>query len=739
MKSLYININNEQIQSNEELEVLNYDLDSDFFFYLGEKIAKGCKVENENALITDFNTKDNEEDYRQIIAQWNEIKAVLFSERCEGKFSFTLPEGYIHWMKFHPLYVSVYDINFSQGESVVISIDLEELYEDSVEYLQRKILRKLQHDDLYLEIDEIVFNDDAVTRKSPIVRRLKEKYSGIGFKSYKKWSESFEDAENDSLIQQEESPSNDFLYLIRKNEDVLKILNKDGSLVNQLETILIADSKFHAYFQSNMPPYLLGLNTADDNLYFISAKQILCLGNWIAGKLYVPLFSRWYNSELRIYDHRSSCYDKEVIVHDDFKTFCIKDKYDYTTCYNVENGICKCQTDLINTEINSELPYVRDKYADIPTSISTQTGEKVIIPGFKANIYLGSENGTDIFWVTKKCQPGQFRFKESFIADKKGNILRNHEFHLAFPLAGKYILNIHNYHLKSISKLNGDIVMKCDIKMSDIDILNYKEIEPDVFRFGHSFGLGNTFLFLLVKEKVFCQKYNKYYYCIFDKLYKRTDNQMLGEMSDSIKNGFDLPDNMFFAKLFKRNDTVDNLYRDGELIYQLKDKESVCLNNRDDGLYVCGISENRIIINVDSRYYKILDYNSNEIARIDFTNITDCYYNGKLYYYSGTQLGYYDYCGMKHSINYKATEYIDQIEIVSSDFLIIRYKTRRHEKAVIIDMEGNIVIEAKRITLEPIFKRYLEVLDENYNNFIYDNTCKMLAQLDSGDKILILE
>lgn len=42
MKTLYININKEQIQSNEELEVLKRDLDSDFFFYLGEKIAKGC-------------------------------------------------------------------------------------------------------------------------------------------------------------------------------------------------------------------------------------------------------------------------------------------------------------------------------------------------------------------------------------------------------------------------------------------------------------------------------------------------------------------------------------------------------------------------------------------------------------------------------------------------------------------------------------------------------------------------
>ena len=159
MKTLYININNEKIQSKEELEVLNYDLDSDFFFYLGEKIAKGCKVKNENALITDFNTKDNEEDYKQIIAQWNEIKAILFSEKCEGEFRFTLPNGYIHWLKFHPQYVSVYHRNFSNGESTIITIDLEELYEDSVEDLQRKILRKLQRDDLHKEIDEIVFND----------------------------------------------------------------------------------------------------------------------------------------------------------------------------------------------------------------------------------------------------------------------------------------------------------------------------------------------------------------------------------------------------------------------------------------------------------------------------------------------------------------------------------------------------------------------------------------------------
>ena len=200
MKTLYININNEQIQSNDGLEVLKHDLDSDFFFYLGEKIAKGCNVENENALITDFNIKDNEDDYKQIIDQWNELKNILFSEECKGFFDFTLPNGYIHWLRYSEKYNSIYERNFSHGEPTIITIDMEELYEDSVEDLQRKILRKLKSDDLFCDIDEIVFNDDVVIRKSPIVCNVKEKYEGIGFKAYKKWLQENDRFEQKNII-----------------------------------------------------------------------------------------------------------------------------------------------------------------------------------------------------------------------------------------------------------------------------------------------------------------------------------------------------------------------------------------------------------------------------------------------------------------------------------------------------------------------------------------------------------
>ena len=216
MKTLYININNEQIQSNEELKVLEHDLDGDFFFYFGGKIAKGCNIDNEYAVITDFNTEDYKEEYKQITTQWNEIKTILFSEECKGRFELTLPNGYIHWLKFHPQYVSVYDRNFSHGEPDVITIDLEELYEDSIEDLQRRILRKLQRDDMYKIIDEIIFNDNAVTRKSPIVLTIKENYDCIGFKTYKKW---LEDQKNEEDIPT--TPSNP------KSFKIIKILDYD--------------------------------------------------------------------------------------------------------------------------------------------------------------------------------------------------------------------------------------------------------------------------------------------------------------------------------------------------------------------------------------------------------------------------------------------------------------------------------------------------------------------------------
>ena len=188
MKVLYINLSDCPISSSDELINLNHNLIDDFFFYLGDKIANGCKVPNENALITDFDTLDNKQDYDLILSQWNEVKRLLFSEEVTGSFNFELPSGYLHWLRYNEDYNHVYEANFSNGGSRSITIDLEELYDDSIEALKRKIMRKLQKDDLYLEIDEIVFNDEAVNQKSRIIRTIKDNYDSIGFIKFEKWN-----------------------------------------------------------------------------------------------------------------------------------------------------------------------------------------------------------------------------------------------------------------------------------------------------------------------------------------------------------------------------------------------------------------------------------------------------------------------------------------------------------------------------------------------------------------------
>ena len=719
MKTLYININKEQIQSNDELEVLKHDLDSDFFFYLGEKIAKGCKAENENALITDFNTQENDEDYKQIISQWNEIKAILFSEECNGKFELTLPYGYIHWLRYSEKYNHVHDKNFSHGESPVISIDLEELYEESVEDMQRKVLRTLKRNDLYLGVDEIVFNDDAVTRKSPIVRTIKEKYEGIGFKTYKKWLERGEVVENQLPEEKEPKIGSSFLYLIRKEHDVFKVLDKEGRVVEPLETILVVDYRFIAYLQSDMPPYLLGLNTADDKLYFISPKQILCIGDWYNGKLYTS-YELWKNPQLGKYSIYSNLYEKEVILQDDFKTFCIKDKFDYTTYYSVESGVCKCLSEG-NITRKSELPYEIDDSEDIPISVSTITGEKIIIPGFRANIYLGNYNGVDIFWATKNCVRGQHRFKESFIVDIDGNIIRKYGYNHALTIGGKYILNVSTRGAESISTLNGNEIIKIKFDTSNLNGFS-SEIEPNVFKFKGIYSDLDSW-FWLVEENVFCKKYNKDLYIVPNKnddcLYRRSDNYLIGIIKLSNLDGSRLPDDIYYAE-FKGN--FDNrlfFKSNGDTIYKLKDNEFPCMVENTDSTFaykVCGVAENRIVINVDNRYYKILDYNSCEIARVDFNGISDCYHCGKLYYYNETELGYYDYDGVKHLINYQTRKRIKEIKIISSNLLLIKH----NNKDVIVDLNGNVIIEAQSITPEPFLNRYIQVMDKNYNRFIYD-------------------
>ena len=485
MKTLYININNEQIQSNDELEVLKHDLDSDFFFYLGEKIAKKCKVENENALITDFNTQDNAEDYQKIIAQWQDLKTILFSEKCEGEFKFTLPNGYIHWLRYSEKYNYVYDKNFSHGESPVISIDLEELYEESVEDLQRKILRKLQRDDMYKEIDEIVFNDDAVTRKSPIIRAIKDKYEGIGFKSYKKWLEESKEKPQGGgdpapQICEKcgknpcECNKNEYYYAVeiitgKWESSKYKFYNSIGQSLDDNEYYLVGGGQLKEKIMTNL---LVIRTTGDSTLYYISSNgKFHRIGEYDYEK-----GSHSNNRDNDYYKYEAGIIQNKYILY--------RNGFNHAL-YEICEGTAPRLLSQFQTKINlfqSKVEYLEyhqieetiyicgDFLTNMEYTINWKTGELINISNNRFCIVLGYNNNSPVYLIPPKhWNPEEDSYKNSSVVDSEGKFLWKFTGE-CFKSLPNNLIEIFNDDYHRIVNLDGKTIFKTDWSWSGVDI-----------------------------------------------------------------------------------------------------------------------------------------------------------------------------------------------------------------------------------------------------------------------------
>ena len=516
MKTLYININNEQIQSNEELEVLNYDLDSDFFFYLGEKIAKGCNVENENALIADFNTQDNNEDYKKIIAQWNEIKTILFSEECEGKFEFALPNGYIHWLRYSEKYNHVYDKNFPHGESAVITIDLEELYEDSIEDLQRKILRKLQRDDLYQGIDEIVFNDDAVTRKSSIIRTIKDKYEGVGFRAYKKNEEKPHTSpqvcekcgKNPCECNFEEQCCYAVVVNLNKEpswssvERKYKFYNHNGQPLDDNEYYIVAESEWSNY---HIKTNLLVIRTAEDStLYYICPN----------GSFY-KVGEYDYETGQRVGISNNNDYWKYQACIIQNKYILYRNGFDHTLyeiCANNSPRLLSKFQSKINFA-NSSYSYIcRDLLTNGEYTINWKTGELINIPNSRFSIILGYNNDSPIYLIPpKRWDPETDYYKNSSVVDSEGNFLWKINADTCQVLSNNLLLL--DSGKNQVKNLDGKTIINTNDSIDEVKICGY-----DCLIFDEK-------IYVISKNKLVNYLYEKIYIIVSNNKANVYDNQ----------------------------------------------------------------------------------------------------------------------------------------------------------------------------------------------------------------------
>lgn len=199
MKTLYINIDGTVTSSNEHVEVINYSLYDDFFFHVGEKIAGEYADEvNLIKLMADFNTPENSDAFAEIVNQWKEVKAILFGDSPHGEYVFELPKAYLTWLRLHTdkVYNSVYKSCFADNPSASITLNIEDVYNDTVEWMRKELFSAIDKNETSQNCNWLVLADEAITKRTPLMYEMSERYKthtitikqwvGLGLKEYTK-------------------------------------------------------------------------------------------------------------------------------------------------------------------------------------------------------------------------------------------------------------------------------------------------------------------------------------------------------------------------------------------------------------------------------------------------------------------------------------------------------------------------------------------------------------------------
>ena len=183
-KTLYININGEDIQSTESLTVVGKPEDAvvnKFYFELGKEIAKGVDAPGigevkKRSLVTEFEAF-NPEAFRSITRQWESLKVALLGESPEGTRRITLPKEYHDWLKYHsnPAYNAIAESLAGRGNAVEVNIG--KIYRNAI----LNLLNCIDTDKRY---GRFVVNDNLVDDDSAISQGVFERIGGIAFAAY---------------------------------------------------------------------------------------------------------------------------------------------------------------------------------------------------------------------------------------------------------------------------------------------------------------------------------------------------------------------------------------------------------------------------------------------------------------------------------------------------------------------------------------------------------------------------
>ena len=156
MKTLLINIYRDITSIYPNTEIFNAGKDNildGFYISLGMAIAEGVTVSEFKPLIAGF-ASDKPSEFESFRSQWEKLKPILLGDNPQGKFDFQLSSEYLEWLKINAS--TLYYQKFQGTRQASVIIDIEELYEDTVFRIRRRVLRYLQENNNYNKFEDFV-------------------------------------------------------------------------------------------------------------------------------------------------------------------------------------------------------------------------------------------------------------------------------------------------------------------------------------------------------------------------------------------------------------------------------------------------------------------------------------------------------------------------------------------------------------------------------------------------------
>ncbi len=188
MKTLYINIGGENIQSTNDVIVIGKPenaLINKFHFELGNEIKRRVYAPdvNQTELIKGFISQHKKIYEEKILPQLEKAKSLMLSQDLRGNYSIQLPQEYIEWLNYNGESVYSEIAKSLKEKDCIVEINLARIYRNGIMLLVNNIDPG--------NYDQLVVNDNVVEDDTEMIVAIRNKVNNpilpfIPFDEYEK-------------------------------------------------------------------------------------------------------------------------------------------------------------------------------------------------------------------------------------------------------------------------------------------------------------------------------------------------------------------------------------------------------------------------------------------------------------------------------------------------------------------------------------------------------------------------